>query len=169
MRDYKVWNKDHDLHSAIANSVVWYYQEVARRIGKETMQKYIDEVGYGNKDISGGIDKFWLGSSLKISPNEQVEFLRKLYFGELPFSERNMDIVKDIMRLDSLPSGAVFSGKTGTGLNAERTGTNLGWFVGTVELGSNLYIFATNIHGEDANGKKAKDITLEILKSIRVL
>ena len=169
MRDYEVWNRDHDMRSAIANSVVWFYQEVARRIGSERMQKYLDEVGYGNKDISGGIDKFWLMSSLKISPNEQVEFLRRLYLGELPFSQRSMDIVKDIIRLDSLPSGSILSGKTGSGTGDGGSTMDIGWFIGSVQLGNNLYIFATNIRGPGASGKKAKEISLEILKSIRVL
>jgi len=52
------WNQDHTLKTAIQNSVVWYYQELARRVGKEKMQYYVDAVNYGNKDISGEIDNF---------------------------------------------------------------------------------------------------------------
>ena len=62
-----VWNQDHTMASGIKNSVVWYYQALASRIGPEHMQKYIDAIPYGNRDISGGITQFWLRSSLTIS------------------------------------------------------------------------------------------------------
>ncbi len=65
------WNQDHTLRSAIKNSVVWYFQESARRVGHEKMQQYINLVGYGNRDISGSIDSFWLDGGLRISPDEQ--------------------------------------------------------------------------------------------------
>jgi beta-lactamase class D len=161
-RDREVLNGNHDLSTAIKNSVVWYYQELARRVGEEKMKHYVDTIDYGNMDISGGLDRFWLGSSLEISAEEQVQFLYKLYTDSLPFSKRNMEIVKNIIIQDTLKNGAVFSGKTGTG-------NDLGWFVGTVQLVSNLYIFATNIIGADANGMRARDITLEIIKTLKIL
>ena len=156
-------NRDHDLKSAIKYSVVWYYQELARRVGEEKMKYYIDTLHYGNMDISGGIDKFWLDNTLKISANEQVGFLDKLYTDSLPFSKRNMDIVKKIIIQDTLENGAIFSGKTGS------NGSDLGWFVGSVQLGSNLYVFATNIIGQGADGMKARKISLEIIKSMKIL
>lgn len=162
-RNREELNMDHDLRSAIKHSVVWYYQELARKVGEEKMRYYIDTLNYGNKDISGGIDKFWLDNSLKISAEEQVQFLYKLYTDSLPFSKRNMDIVKNIIIQDTMENGAVFSGKTGS------NGSDLGWFVGTVQLGSNLYVFATNIVGDGANGMKAKDITREIIKTLKIL
>ncbi len=162
-RNREELNMDHDLRSAIQHSVVWYYQELARKVGEEKMRYYIDTLNYGNKDISGGIDKFWLDNSLKISAEEQVQFLYKLYTDSLPFSKRNMDIVKNIIIQDTMENGAVFSGKTGS------NGSDLGWFVGTVQLGSNLYIFATNIVGDGANGMKANDITREIIKTLKIL
>ena len=124
-------------------------------------------MGYGNKDISGGIDKFWLMSSLEISAEEQVEFLKSLFENKLPFSERAMNITKEIMVLDS-NSNYVFRGKTGSGESPDGKG-NIGWFVGYVTLGTNTFIFAANISGEDANGMKAKEITIEILKSMRIM
>lgn len=162
-RNREELNRNHDLSSAIKYSVVWYYQELARRVGEEKMKYYIDTLNYGNKDISGGIDKFWLGNSLQISAEEQVQFLYKLYTDSLPFSQKNMDIVKKILVQDTLKNGAIFSGKTGS------NGTDLGWFVGTVQLGSNLYIFATNIVGDGANGMKARDITREIIKTLKII
>jgi beta-lactamase class D len=52
------WNRDHTLASAIRFSVVWYFQEIARRIGAARMQRYVDAFQYGNRDLSGGVDRF---------------------------------------------------------------------------------------------------------------
>lgn len=161
------WNKDHSMKTAISNSVVWYYQKLASLVGQEKMQEYLDQIGYGNKDISGGITKFWLQSSLKISPMEQVDMLKRFYDYELPFSRRNVDIVKKIIVLSD-NNGAVLSGKTGSGADSDGRYIN-GWFIGYVEKGGNVYIFAANIEptgdsGNAASGQTAKDITMEILK-----
>lgn len=162
------WEKDHTLKTAIANSVVWYYRELARRIGEDKMNEYIKKINYGNMDISGGLDKFWLMSSIEISANEQVEFLYKLYKNELPFSERTVNIVKDIMTLEKTVS-YVLRGKTGSGSKKEDKYSQ-GWFVGYTEHSNNAYIFATNIIApENANGIKAKEITYNILKSLKLM
>lgn len=162
------WNQDHNLRTAIANSVVWYYRELARRIREEKMKYYIDKIDYGNKDISGGLDKFWLMSSIEISANEQVEFLLKLITNKLPFSERTVNIVKDIMTLEKNDL-YVLRGKTGSGENKDIKKTQ-GWFVGFLTLGDNAYVFATYIEApENANGKKAKEISYEILKSLKLI
>jgi bla regulator protein BlaR1 len=159
----ETWNRDHTLASAFSNSVVWYYKELATQVGEKTMQEYIDKIGYGNKDISGGIDKFWLQSSIKISPMEQIELLRKFYNYELPFTKRNIDIVKNIMILSN-ENGTVFRGKTGSGMKDSKYIN--GWFVGYVEKEGNVYFFVTNIEAaQDADGKKAKEITIELLKA----
>lgn len=165
--DISSWDQDHTLKTAIQNSVVWYYQELARRVGRERMQSYIDAVGYGNKDIHGPIDIFWLNGTLKISADEQEEFLRRLYEADLPFSERSMKIVKEILILEKADTYQL-SGKTGSG---QLDGLYVGWFVGYVEEENNVYFFATNIQGtsSDAKGMKAKEITLNILQEFDLL
>ena len=70
-RSIEAWNKDHTLRSAIAVSAVPVYQEIARRIGAERMQKYVDLFDYGNRDIGGGIDQFWLTGNLRIDPSSR--------------------------------------------------------------------------------------------------
>jgi beta-lactamase class D len=108
------WNRDHTLKTAMENSVVWYYQELARRVGREKMQQYVNAVGYGNQDISGKIDSFWLDGVLRISADEQVAFLKRLYQNDLPFSRRSMQIVRGMLVLEK--SGETrLSGKTGSG------------------------------------------------------
>ena len=162
------WNQDHTLRSAIQNSVVWYYRELARRVGDERMKNFMSKVRYGNGDISGGLDKFWLESSLAISANEQMEFLLQLYNNQLPFSQRSIDIVKNILILPS-DSSLVFRGKTGSGVIGEHH--TLGWFVGYVERDKNAYIFAVNIESDSVpvDGKRAREIAENILKSKSIL
>jgi beta-lactamase class D len=164
---FESWNRDHTLKSAFANSVVWYYREIAKRIGEESMKYYVQKINYGNMDISGGIDNFWLMSSIEISANEQVEFLSKLYKNKLPFSERTVNIVKDIMILEKTDK-YVLRGKTGSSGNKDNY--SQGWFVGYITYENNTFIFATNITAsENANGIKAKEITYDILRNLKLI
>src|SRR5258708_36755126 len=71
-RPVEGWNHDHTLRSAIAASAVPVYQEIARRIGAERMQKYVDLFEYGNRDIGGRIDQFGLPVKLAIDPAPHV-------------------------------------------------------------------------------------------------
>jgi len=164
------WNRDHDLQSAIRVSAVWYYQELARRVGYEKMSRWVDTLGYGNRDISGGVERFWLGSSLLISANEQVEFLKRLQRNDLPFSQRSMQIVKEILILEKNES-YILRGKTG--FSTEVNGLVAGWFVGYLERGSNVYFFATNITGPEEEGdrifRRRKEICLSILRELGLL
>ena len=141
---FESWWRDHTLRSAFKNSAVWYYRELALRVGAERMQQYVDKFSYGNRDISGGIDHFWLNSSLLISADEQIEFLKKFHAGKLPVSADAVNSVKEIITLETTPSYK-FSGKTGGGYLAE--GRALGWFVGYLETKDNVYFFATQIEG----------------------
>ena len=160
--DIPAWNQDHTLRTAIQNSVVWYYQELARRVGEKKMQEYVDAAHYGNQDISGKIDTFWLEGGLRISAEEQVEFLKRLYKGELPFSQRSMNIVKEILVLEKTETYQL-SGKTGSG---QRITPHESWFVGYLETKGNVYFFATNIEGSDGSGDKAREIAQNILQNL---
>ena len=163
------WNRDHTFKSAIQNSVVWYFQELARRVGPERMKKYVEAAGYGNKNIGGPIDSFWLDGDLRISANEQVEFLKRFFANDLPFSKRSMDIVKSILVVDRQDTFTL-SGKTGS---VVRVKEYQGWFVGYLETKDNVYIFATNMASSSpdgfANGAAARQITLDILKYLKLL
>lgn len=123
------WQKDMDMREAMKVSCVWYYQEIARRIGPARMQHYIDTVKYGNMNISGAIDMFWLNDTLKISADEQAGFVKRLYFAELPFSERSQRIVKNIMLREETPNYKLYY-KTGTG---QLNGKYIYWVTGFVE------------------------------------
>jgi beta-lactamase class D len=166
--DIPEWNQDHTLRTATQQSVVWYYQELARRVGKEKVQHYVDAVNYGNRDLSGRIDSFWLDGGLRISPDEQVDFLKRLYQGDLPFSARTMNIVKDILVLEKTDAYTL-SVKTGW---AQRVSTQIGWWVGYVETRDNVYFFANNFESSapDANfGAAREGITRDILRELGLI
>lgn len=166
-RHIKAWERDHTLASAIKESCLWYFQEVARRVGPERMKSFIDKIGYGNRDISGGIDLFWLDRSLLISAEEQVAFMEKLYTGSLPFSERNVALVKKLIMHSSGDCWAL-SGKTGSALT-EGKGT-LGWYIGHLWSGKRQYVFVLNIEAKDgASGAIARQMVLDIFKEMSLM
>lgn len=166
-RSLEDWNKNQTLRSAIASSCVPAYQALARKIGAEQMQKWLDAFGYGDRDISAGIDVFWLPSpphrkTILISPREQAQLLAKLLAGELPVSAKTLKILSDITTLKTA-SGEVFHGKTGTG--ADEMGVyNMGWFVGWIERSGKKYTFACLLKGQGMMGKDARATTEAILK-----
>lgn len=164
---FPYWNHDHTLASATRESVVWYFQKLAARVGQERMQEYLDKIGYGNKDISGGLTTFWLGSSLKISAIEQVDLLNKLYSDQLPFSPEVRSIVLKNIFLSGNDRSKLL-GKTGSGFQDGKW--ILGWFVGYIEKEGKYYVFATNIIAENgATGPKAREITKAIARDINLL
>jgi len=167
-RDIEGWNQDLTLREAFRVSAVPAYQILARQIGAERMKKYVEQIDYGTNDISAGIDNFWLnrseGASILISAEEQVALLNKLFDGKLPFSEKNIAILKDVMNVIKTEKGTLY-GKTGSGMNAEGK-WSLGWFVGFVEHGGTTYVFACNITGgENPSGKTARSIVEAVLRA----
>jgi beta-lactamase class D len=113
-RQIPAWNRDLNMREAIKVSAVWFYQVLARRVGHEQMQKWVAKVGYGNQKIGNkdDIDKFWLEGEMRITPNEQIQFLRRLYKNDLPFSERSLSLVKDIIIVEQIPDYTIRA-KTG--------------------------------------------------------
>ncbi len=167
--DVPAWNQDQTMETAFKNSVVWYYQQVARRIGSETMQKYVSLAGYGNEEIGGALDSFWLDGEIRISADQQVDFLRRFYSGELPFSARTISIVKDLL-LAKQSDGVSLSGKTGsTGQGSQR----IAWYVGYVEANDDVYFFASTISPLNADstpiGETARAVTLQVLQNLQLL
>ncbi len=163
------WAKDHTLRTALANSAVWYYQELARRIGPERMAVYLERFSYGNQNLSGGIDQFWLQGGLRISPLEQVDFLRRFYFRELGVAERSTQLVKEMLVLEETPQYRL-SGKTGWAALGDYEGREIGWLVGYLEKEGDVYFFATNINiRTNADAAERLKITKSILEELGLL
>jgi beta-lactamase class D len=140
-RSFDAWNKDHTLRSAIAASAVPVYQEIARRIGAERMQKYVDLLDYGNRNIGGGIDQFWLTGDMRIDPVQQVDFVDRLRRRALPVSKRSQDLVADILPVTKVGDAVI---RAKTGLTDSEHGS-LGWLVGWAEKGGADTVFALNL------------------------
>ncbi|UNJ81231.1 BlaR1 family beta-lactam sensor/signal transducer (plasmid) [Bacillus sp. CMF21] len=159
---YEEWNRDQDLFSAMGSSVTWYFQSLDQQMGKRKLQNYYEQINYGNGDLSGNISNYWIDESLKISPVEQVEILKKFYYNEFAFVPANIQTVKDSLLLEE-SNGNLLSGKTGTlDLNGEFIE---GWFVGYVETIDNTFFFAVHIQGEkQAGGSSAAKIALSLLE-----
>ncbi|MCB0742589.1 MAG: class D beta-lactamase [Ignavibacteriae bacterium] len=158
-RFYDAWNQDQNMKSAIKISCVWFYQELARRVGREKMQYYLDTCNYGNSKMGDKIDTFWLEGDIRISAKEQIKFLTNFLNKTLPFSDRNFEIVKNIMLIDSTDKYKYYA-KTGWTARVER---EIGWYVGFVERLGETWIFAINI---DMNGIDDAKYRIEITESI---
>jgi len=146
------WNKDLNMYEAFRVSSVYYYQEVARRIGKDTMQLWLDSLKYGAKTdtgkvvITSAIDSFWLDNSLKITPDQQLGLVKRLYFDQLPFFKSYQEMVKRAMLFEN-NSNYRLGYKTGWGF--KENGNAIGWVVGWVEENNHPYFFVLNIESPD--------------------
>ena len=163
---FETWNSNQTLQSAMTSSVNWYFQAIDEQLASTNIRNYIQQIGYGNENVSGRLSTYWLESSLKISPVEQVKLLTKLQNNSLGFSSENINAVKDAICLSSSNAGT-FYGKTGTG-RVDGQDVN-GWFIGYIETADNTYFFATNIGADsDATGGNATEITMSILSDMNI-
>jgi beta-lactamase class D len=178
-RQMPEWNKDLTMREAFKVSSVPYYQELARRVGKDYMQHYLDTANYGNKRIGPAVDQFWLNDTLQISADEQVGFVRRMYFSELPFAERTQRIVKSMMLQEETPGYKLYYK---TGWSQLPTKQTL-WVVGIAERIDHYkehersmnksdmrlypYFFAMNFEvAANDNTKDWANLRIEILKEI---
>jgi beta-lactamase class D len=182
-RSFEAWRRDHTLASAMRYSVVWYFQRVAEKLGMAREREYLKRFDYGNQDPSSGLTTFWLGQSLKISPDEELRFLKRLYADDLPVSKTAMMTVKQIL---VQPRGvvvnatgehpfdapwaddAVVSAKTGAGTDS--AGRSVRWIVGHVRRGSRAWLFVSAVTGgEELASLAAVDLAAAGLRDTGVL
>ncbi len=163
---FKEWNQNQNLNSAMRNSVNWYFENINNSIKNKNLKHYINELQYGNENISGS-KNYWNESSLKISTIEQVNLLVKMDNQQLKFDEKYINAVKDSITLNK-SNKYRYAGKTGTGIiNSKETN---GWFIGTIEKNGKSYYFATHLDGKNkASGKKAKNISEKILEEMGLM
>jgi beta-lactamase class D len=165
----EAWNKDLTMYEAFRVSSVPYYQEVARRIGKDTMEAYLNMLGYGKKTdtaklvITSAIDTFWLDNSIKVTPDQQLGLVKKLYFGELPgFFKAHQETVKNAMLFENKTTYRL-GYKTGWGTLPNNK--SLAWVVGWIEENQHPYFFVLNFETADKNADIIT-IRMKILKDI---
>lgn len=162
------WNKDLTMYEAFRVSAVPYYQEVARRIGKDRMEYWMDTVNYGagSKDtafqIKTAIDTFWLDNTLKLTPDEELGLVKMLYFNQLPFFKTYQEKVKRAMLFENETTYRL-AYKTGWG--KKENGNHLAWLVGWIEENNHPYFFVLNFESPDINAD-IPAIRMKILKGI---
>ena len=149
---FPAWNKDQTLRTALADSCVWAYQVLARRIGAKRYADYAARLNYGNGDFGPGVDTFWLEGNLRISPREQVAFIKRLVRRELPFRDEHLDLLRDIL-VRERTRRYTLRAKTGS---SARLPEQYGWWVGWVRDDARVWVFATCIRIHDP----ARDLPL---------
>jgi len=165
------WNKNLTLKEAFQSSCIWYFKQIVDTIGANKMQEALNDLQYGNRDITqwqgSGINTFedlngfWLDSSLKISPIEQVQVLSKIFEEKSKFVSSNIEVLKSIMLIDDDGIKKIY-GKTGTG-------NGKAWFVGFSEENDIKEYFAIYLYDDkqftDISGNTVKEIALKIIKN----
>lgn len=172
-RPFPDWNRDMTLKDAFRVSCVPAYQALAVRIGPERMRTWIASIDYGDRDIQSGIDDFWLPrkgkKSILISSEEQAILIEKLVTGKLPFSDKAMRILQEVMMVRQTPRGTLY-GKTGSGTDFNgKSHSSIGWYVGYIVAEKGKYSFACLVKGERVSGKNAKEIIENILAKNKLL
>jgi beta-lactamase class D len=153
-----LWNRDHTVLSALKPSVLWFFQRIASRVGAERMRPWLEKMHYGNADVSGSITRYWVNGTLRVSPDEQVDFLRRFYARELPLNPEFARLVEDALvqaagtvqnargvhaLTTSWPAGTVLNAKTGATTIAN--GGSVSWLVGALTAGRGRHVFASAV------------------------
>jgi beta-lactamase class D len=147
------WKATTTPASWMQNSVVWYSQQITQHLGMPRFTSYVQRFDYGNEDVSGGLTQAWLGSSLQISPVEQVSFLRKIVGRQLQVSAHAYEMTNRITAITRFPGGWAVHGKTGTGLTD--SSHEVGWFVGWALHADQARVFAYCIEEESRPSTRA--------------
>lgn len=164
------WNENLTLQTAFQTSCIWYFRQIIDSVGVDEIKKELTELGYGNCDISQWegsnvnpykeLNGFWLNSSLKISPLEQVKILSEIFEGESMYDSENIEILKKVMLIQDNEEQKIY-GKTGSGSDGEA------WFVGFTEKEQQRQYFAVYLSDSAQagliSGSAAKEIALKII------
>ncbi len=176
----KSWEQDHNAKTWLKDSVVWFSQRLTPQIGLEKIKNYLKDFKYGNQDFSGGIGHAWLSSTLKISPQEQIEFLRRLKNHQLKIKSEVLDTVLSLIPTEVEKTNFKVSGKTGSGFSWSDSESKsnppyrLGWYIGYLLKNSKDYAFVAAFKGAtekgkfDYAGREAKEFALRELGSIEI-
>ena len=170
-RSLSIWERDMIFREAFHLSCVPCYQEIARKIGPERMNAHLTKFGYPGMVVdSSNIDVFWLEGDSRITPHQQMDFLKRFYYSQLPITKRTDQIMKDLMVIEEKPEYKL-SGKTGWSI---REGFNVGWFVAYLEKGEEVYFLVTNIEPKESFNmsmfaKIRKEIGMEAFRALQII
>lgn len=159
------WERDADLAAAFKESMVWWFQRVARQVGGKAYVGQLDALDYGNERPEGVVDRFWMGprhgGGLTISTREQADFLHRFYAGRLPVKAESAAAVRQIM-INETRGAAVMSGKTGTCPSDPGGSRQVGWWAGRLQSGPRDYIFAASMEGPNDNALPGRELQVRV-------
>lgn len=143
-RDIVNWNQDLSLRDAFQYSCVPCYQSLAREIGLKKMKSTLDSIGYPGMDVrADNLDQFWLTSDSKISPLEQVDFLKRLNTKSFNLQATTLSEFKKIAIVEDGEKGKLYA-KTGLSM-LDGKHMDGGWYVGWIQKEKNRIYFATHL------------------------
>ncbi|WP_243136999.1 class D beta-lactamase [Alkaliphilus serpentinus] len=160
------WNQDQSLKTALPSSCVWFYQELAKKVGIEKYSEYLNKISYGNKKVGARVDSFWLEGDIRISAKEQIDFLKKVYHKEYDFDEDNYQILNDLM-IEEKNAEYILRGKTGW---AQRVDPQIGWYVGYIETDKDTWFFACNLDiRQNSDAGYRKELVFKYLRELKII
>jgi|GEM_PF-415807 len=174
------WNQDLSLTQAFQYNAVPYFQQLNLKMDTAEIHHYLDTVKFGNQKIGADLANFWQDGTLKISPDELVGFMKRLYHEQLKgFSPRSQRMTMGLMDKIQIPEKEItiyYKDYT-----TQQNDTTFVTYIGYVEKISNLinvktklndaiphpYFFCLNIYSTDKNknmqavGKKVFEEMIE--------
>ena len=163
-RSFSAWEKDMNLAQAMQASAVPVYQELARRIGLELMQKEVSRLGFGNQKIGQQVDNFWLVGPLKVTPEQEVKFVYQLATEQLLFDVKVQKQVKEMLYIERRGDTKLYA-KSGWGMDVK---PQVGWYTGWVEQPNGqitAFVLNLEMHDGDDVGER-KQLTLDVLDKL---
>lgn len=169
------WNQDHSTRTAMRESVVWFYRDVARRIGAERMHEGLQRIGYP-RQFEGSVDMFWLDGRIRVSPIDQVKFLSTLFGGRSGARPASVSMTRELIFQPGAvmygfpdlplewPAGAELRAKTG---NVARDDDRSSWLVGEARCGDEAFVFASRVR-DDENLPRRTSVALAMKRLNRI-
>jgi beta-lactamase class D len=143
----KAENRHQTPRSFVNHSVNWVGDRIIHDLGIGKVRAYLNKFGFGNVAINSGDEVSKISHGLlKVSAQEQIKFLQRLWSGGI-VTDDAFKKIKTASEVKTTESWSLY-GKTGTGCIdrgcMSKPGRQLGWFVGVLEKSQKRYAFAFN-------------------------
>jgi beta-lactamase class D len=160
------------LQAGVLNTDSLVLQEGAYTLGKDTVQAWLDSLGYGARNdkerfkIRSAATSFWSDNALTVTPDAQLGLIKQLYFGQLPFFKTYQEMVKrKLMKEDNTLYRLGYQ----TGQGVHKNGKSLGWTVGWIEENNHASFFVLQLESETPRADlrdTGVQVTKELLKKV---
>ena len=146
----------------ISTDSVTYYQQLIDSLGRTAVLKTIDSIHYGKGVVSANLNEFWKDQSLRITADEQLGLIKKLYFKSLPFQKRSQELFNKMISKEENSNYHL------SYIEARDSTTQLSWVLGFEEENKHIYFFVLNTHGrkKGATNTSPAPSSVQLLKNI---